>query len=203
MNKENENENGNENENSKPENGWEFPDIQTFENFSQDLLFPSGNDNFQDDDDKEAKKEPAKSDLELQLEEKINEYNTKAKILNDILVKLNEPLATLDEQLINILQDMIKKIISKIISKEIQADPELMKKMIEELKALIHEKNGLINVNLSEEDFNRMQSGEEKIPSILMNKELHSGDVVVQSKETEIRALLAERIDLLMGKLNG
>jgi len=150
-----------------------------------------------------GKNEQILRERELELQQKEMDLQSKYNLINNILTKMQDPLTFFDDQLIHIIQDIIKKVIIKIIHKEITTDPTLIVKMVDGLKSLINTHDGLINLNLSEEDYKALQNiSSNTNQSIHVDKNLTSGDIVIKTNDTEIRALLNERIDLLMGTLH-
>lgn len=195
---------------------WIFPEVDMFqeeENEFDDIISNDDIDDDDEDDDDEITISPVANKQNVQeqtqaqesVQEKTTELSRQRDLLQAIISKIKEPLAFLDDQIINILQDIIKKMTIKLINREISKEPELVKKIIEDLKSLIHSQNGLMNIYLSEEDYNRLQSATEAEASgqtILVDKTLTEGDIVISTKDTEVRALLNDRIDLLMGTLH-
>lgn len=127
------------------------------------------------------------------------ECEAKIEILNHLLNKLKNPMSIIDEELIELIQDIIRKIAKKIICKEIISDKSLMLNMINELKGLIDAKNGIINIYMSEEDFSRLDSGKNNLSGLTnVDPALGTGDIVIKSNFAEIRAVLNERIEQLI-----
>lgn len=189
-------------------NEWKFPEIESFGNFEGEVQLGKNNtdseNNQEEQDDEEESvnkvKTYQKNDALILMEQEIIKQN---QALKNILTRIQEPLVFIDDHIINIFQDVIKKVAMKIIYKEIELDPLLIKKITDDLKLLIHSQNGTINIYLSEEDYKRIPMfAEEKSQSVIVDENLKAGDVIIKNKDTEIRALLDERIDLLMGKLH-
>lgn len=140
----------------------------------------------------------------MEIENIKKDYFRKIAILNHVLGQVEKPLATLDKELTDTLQEILKTAIRKIVLKELEMDPDLMKKMIEELCMLIENQNGVLNVFLSEEDFKKLSHDfEQKNIVLKVNPSLTEGDVIVKSNMNEIRAILPDRINQLLGIKNG
>lgn len=150
-------------------------------------------------------KPPVKSEEQIKLEQDLAELDRQKQacqqqynLLTSILTKLNEPLAVIDDSLIDLFTDIIKGAIKNIINKEIKANPALLTKMVDDLKELLHDKGGLINLFLSESDAKQFQyEGSDLM--VKTDPELRSGDIVIKSNYAEIRMLLSERLDKMLG----
>lgn len=157
--------------------------------------------------------EDEKSEIEIKLrkmqdevDELKLEYQSKLQVVNSIIEKCKQPLLEIDADLIDLVNFLINKTVRKIIHKEIQSDPKIIKKIIKELCDLMQNKNGVMTVFVSEKDFNKMHGEDlELIPSIFIKSsdKLNEGDVIVKSNFCEIRAILNERINKLIGIKNG
>ncbi|VVC77109.1 hypothetical protein AQUSIP_24360 [Aquicella siphonis] len=127
------------------------------------------------------------------------EYESRINAVNQLLGKLKAPLSMVDEEVIELMQDVVKKITKRIICKEISTDPSVFIRMLDELKKMIDSKNGLITIYLSSDDYHRLnadQTGSQGLASI--DSSLQQGDVVIKSNFAEVRALLNDRIDQLV-----
>lgn len=127
------------------------------------------------------------------------EYEEKISHLNELLAKLKNPISILDEEIIDLMQDIVKKVVKKIIHHEVSQDPHLIKEMIEELCGALDEKNGMVEVAISSDDYANMIDEEFK-ESLQLHQldSLKSGDIIIKSNFTEIRALLNDRIEQLV-----
>ena len=128
------------------------------------------------------------------------EYQKKFTLINNLLTKLESPLSVLDNELIELLHYIIKKSVKNIIYKEIKTDAKLVNRIIKEMIELVEAQNGVVNVFLSEADYKRLNNSE-ATPSVLfkINPKLAEGDVIVKSNMTEVRAVLNDRINQLLG----
>ncbi len=188
---------------------WSFPSVESvIDNNEQLVRIKENTDDDEDDDDdnEKIKKEindEKLSEIILQKEElnqlKID-YRNKIALTENILKQLESSISLVDDELIEIIQDIIKKSIKKLIFKEIAADPQLINKIITELKKLIQAQDGLINVYLSEKDYQKIEATDNSNPSLMFNVDpsLAEGDIVIKTNSTEIRAVLDERIEQLM-----
>lgn len=141
--------------------------------------------------------------LRAELEEMKLEYANRIDLLNTIFKKLEHPLSILDKEMVDLMQDIIKKTVKKIIHKEMKSDSKILPKIIDELKILMNEKNSTVTVSLSEVDYKRLKTNENN-PSmaITVNPALNQGDVIIKSNLHEIRSIIDERIDKLFGTKN-
>lgn len=170
---------------------WSFPNVENA--LSPDDIMHS----FQQKKEDELTKEKQKINKELN---KLKfEYENKIETLNTLLNELQNPAASINDELIEIMQTIIKKSIKLLISKEINLDPNLTKSIITELKKLIKDKNGTIHVSVSEIDHQRLDSEKISADTLLtIDNSLKEGDVIIKSKSSEIRALLDERIEQMI-----
>jgi len=135
----------------------------------------------------------------LELDNLKREYESKIVILDNLLNKLKNPTSILDEELTELIQDIIRKIAKNIICREIEADKHLLPQMINELKALIDAKNGILSIYMSPSDFARLDSEKNNLSGLTnVDNELGTGDIIIKSNFAEVRALLNERIEQLI-----
>ena len=127
-------------------------------------------------------------------------YEDKIVLLNTILEKIDNPLRNIDNDLMELIKNVIKNAIRKIILKDIQEDPTILTNMIDELKLLINPQDSLIVVYLSESDFNNLDlKAANTTLSFKMNRELMDGDIIIKSNTAEVRSILNDRIDKMIG----
>lgn len=178
-------------------NEWIFPHVQI------EVKQEEPQQNVMTEEQKNAMMEEHLLPLKLELQAIKVEYEHKINLLNDIQVKLGNALAIFDNELIDLIQDIIKKSVKKIIYKEIKADAKLIVKIINELKSTISSQNGIINVNLSEVDYERLKDDNSTQGTVInADSLLQEGDVVIKSNFTEIRSILNNRIDKMLGLKN-
>lgn len=210
------------------QNNWSFPSMDMSDEASNEYdsstdIFPEIEGDFvkssadeEDEDDLEAKVPPKKEEskkvtnseleaLKAEYENKIEsikkEYNQKIESVNRLLDELESPLSVFDNEIIDLIQFMIKKITKRIIYKEISADPEIIMNMINDLKQLLKSSADTIaEVYLSEEDFRKLDH-QNNNPQLVIAKDdtLDEGDVIIKSNLNEIRAILTERIEQILG----
>lgn len=162
-------------------NEWTYPDINLLLRKKQKLEI-----------DENAELNSAKREVESLKLEHIN----KIQLLNQLITKLENPLQTLDTEISELMQDMIYTTIKKLIYKELKSDPKVIIKIINELKESIQEKSGIINVFLSETDFEKIKKiGCQSDLIMHANPNLSEGDVILKTNYNEIRSILGERID--------
>lgn len=189
-------------------NAWDFPDLGVFqfpeENFitTDNLAATLANKEKELIENKNKLDEEIKKQAILQAELKKlkEEYTHKLKTVNHLLDKLQDPITMIDGEIFLLIQDMLKKSIKRIIQKEINDDNGLIDKMIAELKAIIPMQDGMITVYVSQTDYDRLQDDTSHSSTVVKtNEELQPGDIIIKTHFTEIRALLNERIDQLVG----
>lgn len=179
---------------------WMFPEIDY--SLDEEIL----KDKYQDgsnDAEVEEEDELIKEELLVKTTELENlkfEEKQKIEIINNIFRKLEESLSFLDKEFIEILQNIVRNATKNIILKEIDIDPDTISRMVNGLKELIHEKNGMINVFLSETDYKRLNKDEiNDLTSIKIDSSLGCGDIIIKSSLAEIQALLNDRLDKMLG----
>jgi len=182
---------------------WSFPSVEVLaaeENSPEEI---SSEENQILEDQKNAA-ETAINQINLEVESIKSEFFRKIAIVNQILKQLEDPISILDKELTDIMQDIIKNAIKKIVLKEIQTDPKLMEKIIDEFSMMVQSQSGMINVFLSETDYNKISADYDQTNKVLkINPSLSEGDVVIKSNLNEIRAILDERINQVLGIKNG
>jgi flagellar biosynthesis/type III secretory pathway protein FliH len=135
----------------------------------------------------------------IEIENIKTEYHEKIGVINTIIEKLKYPMSIIDDQLIEMVIDIIKKVVMKIIHKEIQGDPSIINNMIKELTSIVNAKDGMVSIYLSQDDYQHLTKTEgmqEKTVSV--DNTLKKGDIIVKSNFSEVRALMNERIDHLL-----
>lgn len=140
--------------------------------------------------------------LEMQVNdfEKVKaEYEEKIAIMHAVMNKLKYPMSIIDDELIEIMLEIIRKSVSKIIHKEIQQDPSLMQKMITELMDLVKTKDGMVTIYTSAQDYQFLNNESNQQLSLMnIDEALKPGDVIIKSNSSEVRAMLDERIENLL-----
>lgn len=127
------------------------------------------------------------------------DYQARIDSLNQLMNKIKTPLSLIDQDVIELMQDIVKKIAKRIICKEISTDPQIFTQVITELKTLIDANNNMINIFLSKTDFEKWTTEQTQSLGIAHSDDsLEQGDVIIKSNFAEIRALLNDRIDQLM-----
>ena len=103
--------------------------------------------------------------------------------------------------MIEITKSIIKKATKKLIHRELSLEPLLITEMVNELIVLVQEKNSTLTVSVSGVDYNRIHS-EHYQSSILfvIDNALTEGDIIIRSNVMEIRALIDEGIDRILGE---
>lgn len=126
-------------------------------------------------------------------------FQSQVEVMVKLVNKLRNPVSIIDEEIVELLQDIIKKLTKRIICKEISAAPETLTQMINELRSLIEAKNGLIAIHLSNNDHSRLDALKNQFSGIAcIDNNLNDGDIIIKSNFGEVRALLNERIEQLI-----
>ena len=132
-----------------------------------------------------------------------NIYHKKIESINALISRLQNPIRQLDNELIDMIENVIKLAVKKIIYKEIDSDLKKIKKIIGELITILDSNNGMFTVMLSEADYSQLINDYDNSKMTLkMNPALNKGDVVIKSNLTEIHAVLNERISHVLGSQN-
>ncbi len=177
---------------------WMFPLIDIVEESNEDEKIVDVMGNETTSTEKLLEEKRIENDIEIQKLKK--ELNDKSELLNKIIKKLEGNLDFVDKDFIDLIHNIIKKMVKNIINKEIKSDSKIVNKIILDLKELIHEKNGMVSVFLSEIDFKRFNKNETKdLLSVKVDPSLNEGDVILKSNHTEIHAMLNERLEKMLG----
>lgn len=127
------------------------------------------------------------------------QFNNQVDLINKLVTKLKNPVSIIDEEIVELMQDIIKKLTKRIVIKEMTADASTIEHMIKELRNLIDAKNGLIAVHLSSNDHANLQKLQSDFTQIArIDNTLTDGDIIIKSNFGEVRALLNERIEQLI-----
>jgi flagellar biosynthesis/type III secretory pathway protein FliH len=188
---------------------WAFPDfeIEVSDNGANSYFMQSSVTVEVPEEDKEAEKKEQNTSamdaiaaLTADLENLKKEYEKKLNIVNNLVQKFETPLLNMDQETVELIQYIIKKAAKNIIYKELTADTKLIKKIVKEIHELINARNGMVTAFLSEVDYNRLNETEESQSLIYkIDPSLTEGDVVLKSNHSEIRAILNDRINQILG----
>jgi len=181
---------------NKNENEWNFPRIEfSIQHYGQD--------------DSEEKREIDITEIEkikieneakkIELDNLKIEYEQKITILDNILNQLKTPLDTLDDEVIDMINAVIKKSIKNIIYKEIKLDQKILIEIINTLREQIQKNDGMFDVYLSKEDADKLSKNKDSKFSLKVDEKLLSGDLIIKSNTAEIRSVISERIDKILG----
>lgn len=186
---------------------WVFPDV-TNDVFESDVFNPLMNIDATPDNNKieeiENKQVQSKEALTIEnligeQEKLVAEYQNKIGIINNIIEKLKNPLAMIDDEIIELIHDIIKNAIKKIIFKEISIDSQLIVNIIAELKSLMQNQKQIMNIYLSKSDYEHIEADKSSLQDMIcIDPAFAVGDILIKSNLTEIRALLDERIDQVL-----
>lgn len=193
-------------------NEWSFPEVDLgagSDEIDLSAYFTALNSNEEEKSDaaedtqEQAKQENQEENIKALAKQEIEQirqnYEEKVQVINNLLNKLKNPASIIDEELVELIQDIVKKISKRIILKEIVTDPMLFSQMINELRTLIDSKSGMITVYLSAQDYHRLDTDKNHAAGLAnIDNNLNEGDIVIKSNFAEVRALLDERIDQLI-----
>lgn len=137
--------------------------------------------------------------LKKQYEMLKDEYEAKLQMVSQIVEKLKTPMVIIDDEIVVIMNDIIRQSIKKIIHKELNTDPQLILNIVNELKSYLQNQKQIMNIYLSENDFKKLDIEKNNLQEIIsINNELSDGDIIIKSNATEIRAILNDMIDKLV-----
>lgn len=126
------------------------------------------------------------------------DYEAKISIVDKLLAKLSDLTNNLDNEVIQLLENIIKTSVKKIILKEISLDNQIISKMIEDLKGMLDHEQEYIAIQVSQSDYTALtQDNNANIAALKIDPSLNSGDVIVKSKFGEVNAIINDRIDEL------
>ena len=119
--------------------------------------------------------------------------------MNGLLERVQGSVTQIDNQVVTLIQDIIQRVAKKILHREIAMSPDLIANMIAELHKMVPAEATLVSVLVSPHDFQQLcnEQGEPSIPVTALDS-LSTGDIIIRSNTTEIRAMLEERIDKLL-----
>lgn len=185
---------------------WVFPKLDMDDDFNNmnlevmDGFLENGKDGLDEyQQGKDVKQGP--SEAEIAAEMLKVEYEKKILLLESIIKQMEKPLLDMDEESILLVQSIVKKSIKNLIHVKLNEDPKVIADLIHELIALAHDKNDAVTISLSEVDYNRLNnSGNFEFSKfMIMDTALSACDVIVKANFSEIRAVLDERIDKILG----
>lgn len=183
---------------------WEFPLLENVEdNFIESYNIT--NDNADNNSSGNTAQHESSSRPNLIAESELkeltrlkSEYEEKISIYNKLSAKLAEITNNLDNDVIQILENIIKSSVKKIILKEISLDNQVISKMIEHLKSMLDHEQEYIAIQVSQSDYTALtQDNNANLSALKVDPSLNSGDVIVKSKFGEVNALIDERINEL------
>lgn len=194
---------------------WKFPDLDITQNINDAISLESVME-FDSIDDQLAIQTSDNSDSIInnadnavnladmnEVDSLRNEYESKIKILESMISKLTNPLSCIDNEILDILRSIIKKLVKHIINQELKDDPLILNNVINELMGLSQSQTGKITIAISENDYNRLNMKEQSMKDlVIIDNTLSDGDVVIKSNNSEIRAIVDERIEKILGEKN-
>lgn len=139
----------------------------------------------------------------VELEQMINTLQAEKMQCNEVLNTLTKKMSSIanmiDEEMLELINEIIKKITYKMIGHEVKSDPGLLTTMIQEMKTLLNDQQGVINIFISANDHQLIHDAVHDANEVIkIDPALSSGDIIIKSKYTEVRGLLMDRIDQLM-----
>jgi flagellar biosynthesis/type III secretory pathway protein FliH len=191
---------------------WTFPDMKSeLDNADTDLLGAysannEDNDNVYNSTNEKEKKESQSADeesLHQEIKALKTDYEEKSAVFKNLFSQLQKTRQNFDNELIALIEDIIKKIVKKIIYKEISVDPGIMNEVINQLTLLIQPTSGIVTVFMSESDYKQLYEADNTISNaVCVDNSLSRGDVILKSNFTELKAILNERLDQIIGVEN-
>ena len=171
-------------------NGWAFPDI----NPRHDALI----------DENEAPDVAVLmqelATLRKDYQALYNEYEQNKQISMAIFERLTQSSKYIEDELIDEIRNIINSICNKLIQRELLQDQQLLVDIIEHLKKSLDNNNGPISIYVCEKDYNTLKSVAHPLSDVVkVDKLLNVGDVILQSNVSEIRAVINENINNLLG----
>lgn len=190
-------------------NIWMFPTIEVLSQESETLVASESEEVVEEAtieepievepiSEKELEQDKLFTEKLTQLENLKKDFLNKVDILNKIFDELKSSSISIDEEMINLIDQVVKKAVKKIILKEMGADSTILPNMIGKLKNLIQEKNSVLTIYISQDDHQAIMQ-ENLLPDELLsvNPDLTQGDIIVKSHFSEISAILDERIEAI------
>lgn len=128
------------------------------------------------------------------------EFEANKKISTAICERLTQANSYIDEELIEVIKNIVNAISKKIIQRELMQDKTLIIEIIENLQKALDANNGPISIYVCEKDFNNLKNeGHPFAQVVKVDKLLNIGDVIIQSNMNEIKAVISESVENLLG----
>lgn len=188
------------------QNEWKFPELNN-PLMDPQAIFTSGLDvaeNIGIDTPILASQAPdplqeALQQKEAELTQLKHEYSERINLSNQVLAHLANQVRLIDEEVLDCINDIIRKVTFKIIHQELKQDAELLPKMLRRLLDEVPEQKAPVTVFVSSAD--KEQLAEMTADNVIWQTDanLNSGDIIVKTHIAEVRAVLSERIDHLLG----
>lgn len=183
---------------------WEFPILENIEDNLIDSYQLPDRQTSSTPSHNNAQSVDTKRVMQISEEElnKLNqlkiEYETKVKLINSIFLKISDLGNRFDNEVIELLDDIIRSAVKKIILKEINLDKGILSTMIEDLKSMLDHDQEYLTIHVSPTDYNTLIDRENtNIKSLKEDTSLNTGDVIIKSKYGEVKALIDGRINEL------
>lgn len=188
------------------QNEWKFPELNN-PLMDPQAIFTSGLDvveNIGIDTPILASQAPdplqeALQQKEAELAQLKHEYSERINLSNQVLAHLANQVRLIDEEVLDYINDVIRKVTFRIIHQELKQDAELLPKMLRRLLDEVPEQKAPVTVFVSSAD--KEQLAEMTADNVIWQTDanLNSGDIIVKTHIAEVRAVLSERIDHLLG----
>ncbi len=188
------------------QNEWKFPELNN-PLMDPQAIFTSGLDvveNIGIDSPILASQVPdplqnALQQKEAELAQLKHEYSERINLSNQVLAHLANQVRLIDEEVLGFINDIIRKVALRIIHQELKQDADLLPKMLRSLLDEVPEQKAPITVFISNAD--KEQLAEMTADNLIWQTDanLNSGDMIVKTHIAEVRAILSERIDNLLG----
>lgn len=179
----------------KNQNNWQFPSLELEEESEACEI----NDQAASDEGGGEISSQDKNELKSELVLLKSEYENKINLLNQLLHQVDSLSSDLNGEMVDIIDDIIKKVVKKLIFKEIEIKPEIIQNIIVELTNSLTDKESIVSIMISKNDFDRLDMSQLPFAKFIqVDHELKTGDVIIKSHLTELRALLGEQIDKVL-----
>lgn len=189
------------------QNDWKFPELNAPTTDLQSL-FTSGLDAIENLDLKTAANvadqvgDPQQNGLqqeETEISQLKQAYSERIQLSNQVLQHLANQVKIIDEDIMQLINDVIHKITVKIIHQELKQDPQVLMNMIRSTLDEIPEQKAPITIFISPVDKEKITEMTEDNLIWQTDANLASGDFIIKSQIAELRAILPQRIERLLG----
>jgi flagellar assembly protein FliH len=166
---------------------WIFPDMDNYKNPDEEYTRKLN----------QALREQV--DIKNELEKTKKSYEEKLTVVNELFQLVEDPVGEVSQEVLTLFHDILRKIAKKILLKEIEVDKSRLKVMVEEVRQLVKSQKDMVTVCVSPKDAENFAEEKDKLKfRLTVDDTLATGDIMVKSQVSEIRAILSDRIDQLI-----